>query len=43
MKDAQPLAFTGVPGEVDALTCTSYALCSNGSLNEMLYLPEIYT
>jgi len=41
MKDAQPVAFTGVPGEVDPLTCTSYGICSNGSLNETMYLPEI--
>ena len=39
MKDAQPVAFTGVPGEIDPLTCTSYALCSNDSLKETLYLP----
>ena len=40
MKDVVPIAYTGVPGKVDPLSCTSYALCSNGSHNEMLYLPE---
>ena len=28
MKDAVPITYTGVPGEMDPLYCTSYALCS---------------
>jgi len=40
MKDAVPIAYTGVPGEVDPLNCTSYALCSNRTHNEKLYLAE---
>jgi len=41
MKDEQPVASTGVPGEFDPLTCISYSICSIGSRNDRLYLPEI--